>query len=272
MRRSWMIAVVLAALAWGCGGSFDGGMESPATFDDLAKGRREYERGRYRDAVIYLEAFQERFPGSRYMDEALYLMAKAHQELGEYLLAADTFSRLLEDYPRSEYAEESAFQIGRSAFLSAKGPHYDQEATHEAIMHFRNYLVRYPEGAYRDKVETYLRESQERLMRKACINGETYLKLGEPEPARFYFNKALEIRRDVPAAADCLLGLARSHEDEDDPAGAREAYERLRQWLAESGEGVLEPGRREELAETIAERLDDLASEVSKSAGAVDEE
>ncbi|MBU1700519.1 MAG: outer membrane protein assembly factor BamD [Candidatus Eisenbacteria bacterium] len=249
----------VSLLISGCGGSHGGKTESHLpVLDELIRARRDYDKGHYSDAVLSLAQFTDRHPGSRFMDEALFKLGKSHQYIAEYLLATDSFRRILDDYPQSEWLEEATYELGRSAYLGSKGPDYDQEATYDAISTFRLYLRQYPEGNFVKDVEELLFICEDRLVRKAYISGDTYLKVHRMEPARFYFDKGIAIRSDVPAAADCLLGLARSYKIEKKPIKALEAFERLQIWLEGEGANLLEAEKHDRLLESIANEMNSL--------------
>lgn len=253
---------ILLVMLWslsGCGGSFGGG-DAPLV-GDLGKGEAAYEKAHYRDAIQYLERFQETQPGSRFMDKALYLLGKSHQGIREFLLAEDSFSQLLSDYPTSAWAEDGSFELAMSAYGRSKGYQWDPEGTEAAIRAFRQYLLRYPAGKYVEESEKGLHELEGRLAMKACKNGEQYLKLQRYKAAKYYFEKGMGFRDDVEAVPHCYVGLAEALEELGDNQGALDAFKGLEEWLAEHGDTVLESGR-------VAELLDKAQRGIRRLEGA----
>jgi outer membrane assembly lipoprotein YfiO len=219
---------------------------------DFARAKSEYDRGRMLEAITLLEAFEKEHPGSQYIDDALYLLGKAHQANKEQILARQAFQRLLDDYPRSPFAEDALFEVAYSWFLSVRGPALDPEPAEEALRSFRTYLGRYPEGKYRDPARGGEQAVLGTLAKKDCLNGETYMKLRRYPAARRYFEKSLERWNESPVSARALAGIARSYEKEGSAAEARAAYERL---LAHLGDDPARYQQGEELARRARQRL-----------------
>ncbi len=220
------IWLVLLAGLLSCSGG--GGRHTPpGAQGNFAKARQAYESGHHLRAIELLEAFEHNHPGSQYIDDAFYYLGKAHQASGEQLLARQAFNRLLNGFPRSEYAEASYFALAHSWFLSMRGPALDPEPAEEALVAFRGYLRRYPEGAHREEAELAILEVRGNLAKKDYLNGRTYMRLGRPAAARRYFRKSLEHWGESSVSAKAWDGIAHSYEAQDMWAEAREAYAAL---------------------------------------------
>jgi outer membrane protein assembly factor BamD len=194
---------------------------------DFDRARIAHEQGDYLRAIELLEGFERAHPGSKYVDDALFLLGKAHQGNSEYLLARQDFERLLRDFPRSSFAEDGTFEIARSWFLAVRGASLDAEPAEEALIGFRSYLRRYPDGKLRAEAREGVREVLGVLAEKEFMNGRTYLRLGHTSAARRYFERSLELWSESPLSARALAEIARSYEREADRSGAEEAYRRL---------------------------------------------
>lgn len=223
-----LLATALLALAFlvaSCASSVpSGGLGAEA---DFLQGQKLFEDRRYFQAVQSLETFRTEHPGSERVDDAIFLLGKAHQNLGENLLAREEFDRLLRDFPQSEHRESAQFERAMSWMDDARAPSLDPEPLQEAMESFRAYLRNYPDGAHRGEAEKYIRICLDRLAVKAYQNGRTYLTLNKPSAARIYFEKSLSILSDSSKAPDALLGLGKSYEREGNPDKAREAYQQL---------------------------------------------
>jgi outer membrane assembly lipoprotein YfiO len=252
----------------GClGETAGGGPTLDPLVGELARARWAVEKGNYQEAILLLETFEEERPGSRYMDEVLFLMGRCHMALGEYLLAVESFDRLLQDYPQSRFAEEAMYQRARSAFLGSRPAPFDQEATRDAIRWAREYLIHYPQGQFAQEAREIIRKAQERLVEKAYRNGETYRKLRRWRAARFYYEKGLGIRRDTPWAARCLEGLVRVAREEGDREREREALEAYQDWLLNEGSSVLSEDERRRKLSWVRELLAPLSPQSARAPG-----
>jgi outer membrane protein assembly factor BamD len=199
----------------------------PGPEGEFARAQEDYTRGRMVDAITRLESFEKAYPGSQYIDDALYLLGKAHQANKEQILARQAFRRVLDDFPRSPFAEDALFELAESWFLSVRGPALDPEPAEEALRAYRVYLGRFPEGKYAPEAHQGEQLALGLLARKDCLNGETYMKLRYYLAARRYFEKSLERWADSPSSARALDGIARSYEKERLSAEALAAYQRL---------------------------------------------
>jgi len=231
-----LLAVMLGACAstprYGPVGSAQG---------DLARAQDEYARGHYLTVIELLETFERRHAGSQYVDDALFLLGKAHQANREQILARQTLQRVRDEYPQGPFAEEALFEIARSWFMSIRGPALDAEPAEEALRSFRLYLRRYPDGEFAPEAREGERETLEILAAKSYLNGRTYMRIGRPQAARQYFEKSLAWREASEYAALAWAGIARSHEEEGQAAAARAAYVRLHA-LLESGAEAFKDG------------------------------
>jgi len=222
----------------------------PGPEGEFARAQQDYERGRMLDAITRLESFERDYPGSQYIDDALFLLGKAHQVNKEQILARQSFQRVLDDFPRSPFAEDALFEVAQSWYLSVRGPALDPEPAEEALRAFRIYLGRYPEGKYASEARRGEQLALGLLARKDYLNGDTYMKLRRYAAARRYFEKSIERWADSPSSALALDGIARSYEKEKAPAEAGAAYRRLLEHLGddptrfERGEGLARRARQ----------------------------
>jgi outer membrane protein assembly factor BamD len=218
--------LLMVLVCGGCGRGH-GPAHAPGAQGEFLRARQAYERGDHMQAIEQLEAFERRHPGSQFIDDALFFLGKAHQANHEQLLARQAFTRLIEAFPRSGYTEAAYFEIADCWFREMRGPALDPEPAEEALRTFRVYLGRYPKGEHvalaREAIESVLMN----LAEKDYLNGRTYMRLGRPAAARRYFRKAFERHPEGPIGAKCLEGLARSCEEEERWAEARESYRQL---------------------------------------------
>lgn len=256
LRR--LLAVVSLGLMLGACSSAPHVVPQPGPEGEFARAQEDYERGRMLDAITRLETFERSYPGSQFIDDALFLLGKAHQANKEQILARQAFRRVLDDFPRSPFAEDALFEFAQSWFLSVRGPALDPEPAEEALRAYRIYLGRYPEGKFAADAHRGEGLALGLLARKDWMNGETYMKLRHYAAARRYFEKSLERWADSPASALALEGIARSFEKEKAAAEARAAYQRLLDHLGD------DPTRFEQ-GESLARRARQKVAEASPS-------
>lgn len=226
MRRLATLALLAAVLS-GCGSSTPGIQKLPGDESDFVQAKKVYEDGDYLRTVELLTAYVDAHPGSNRLDEALLLLGLSHERTGSNLLAVDDFNRLIRDFPQSPFREEAEYERANCHFLESRGPALDPENTEMALDLMKAYLLRYPQGAYREKAEATVDQCLERLAVKAYLNGQTYLRLNQDQAALIYLRKALDTKPEFKQAGDALAEMARLHQRGGEGDKAREAWERL---------------------------------------------
>ncbi len=252
-RGTPWVALALAAAICSCGSQER--VQGPGAQGEFLKGREAYERGDQTRAIEILQAFERTYPGSQFIDDALFYLGKAHQANGEQILARQSFQRLLDGFPRSNLAEDALFELAQSWVLSMRGAALDPEPAEEALRACEIYLRRYPDGGHRAEAERAILKARSNLAAKDFLNGRTYLRLGKPEAARRYFQKSLDRWKEAPVSARAMEGIAASYEKQQQWGAARQAYLDLLQHLGDDP-SRFEDGRQ--IAAAARHRLDRL--------------
>lgn len=94
----------------------------------------KFQEGKYDEALKNLEPIQSA--------EALYYSGQSLLKQGKGLYASAKFKQVADDYKDSPYAEQSAFLVGESFFLSENYP--------GAIQEFRKFAVQYPQSPLKE--------------------------------------------------------------------------------------------------------------------------
>jgi outer membrane protein assembly factor BamD len=99
---------------------------------------------KYSDAIGILESLMFSTRATDLEDDVLNSLADSYFKKKEYILAADTYRRLLQQTPDSPYARNAQFQLARSYEKLSPFHELDQEYTAKAINEFTTYLDQYP--------------------------------------------------------------------------------------------------------------------------------
>lgn len=119
---------------------------------------QDMDRKRYEQAAMKLETLMFSTRATSLEDKVLHALGKAYFETKQYMLAAEMYSRLLQQTPDSPFAQDAQYQLARSYEKLSPTFELDQEYTVKAINEFRVYLDQYPiQDAERvaGDVETY---------------------------------------------------------------------------------------------------------------------
>ena len=152
-------------------------------------------------ATMYFEAIIASAPYSDYAPLSLMNVALIHKKRGNNLHAIDAFDRLINFYPRSMLASDAYLELAESFSSMVDGPRYDQGATREAISHYEDFLILYPESPEVAIGETGLSEMQDVHAKSKLEMGEFYYKKRRNYfAAQVFFNEAITVAPSSPSA------------------------------------------------------------------------
>ena len=154
------------------------------------EGLKEYRKGDYGDAK---KAFEEALNYLEYLSpeqiqKAKYLLVKSAFKDKDYVDAAVYAEDFLSNYPGSAEAEEVFYILVTSLVYVAPDPYRDQTYTIKAIQKAKEFLSRYPNSRFRDKVEELLEEANRKLAYHEYYIAKFYEEYGYP------YNAALRYR------------------------------------------------------------------------------
>lgn len=70
------------------------------------------KEGQYKRSIIAFQGFKEKFPSSKYADNAQYWLGEANYVLRDYKQSLKEFQKLMADYPESEKLSGAHLKIG----------------------------------------------------------------------------------------------------------------------------------------------------------------
>jgi outer membrane protein assembly factor BamD len=126
--------------------------------EGYARAEKLYANRDYSTAAVALEALIFTSRATALEDDVLFLLGQSYYNSGQYLLAADTYTRLLRQVPSSPFAKTAQFMVGKSYEKYSPFYELDQSSTLKAIEQFSVYLDQYPvRDSLRvsNEVETY---------------------------------------------------------------------------------------------------------------------
>ena len=155
MLRRALAALALAALAAsaaGCGGTLkESDVGGVASYE---RGKGEYDREDWVDAIADLKAYVEQFPGTEKTDDALYMLARCDD-------------------------------------LQSRPAPLDQTETTRAISRYRDFLSLYSDHPKAQDARTRLGTLTDRQAEKSFRNGRLYLRLKQWDAAGHYFEQVI---------------------------------------------------------------------------------
>ena len=68
----------------------------------------------YKTAIQWSEEVTEKYSGSRYIDDSLYIIGMSYYHMKDFVLARTSFDELIRKFPESKYKEEAHFYKAKS--------------------------------------------------------------------------------------------------------------------------------------------------------------
>ena len=178
----------------------------------LERGMAAYRDEDWSDAIRYLDHFVLENPTHPRVQEARYYLADAYYGREEYVTAAGRFTRLAEDFPNGEWADDSRFRICQAYRELAPEPTLDQAYTQAAIDHCQSLMVYHPESEHVPAAREIVTTMENRLARKAYLAGDFYARRQAFDSAIIYFETVVERWPASPAAPDALRAMVEAYD------------------------------------------------------------
>ena len=173
---------------------------------------KEYmQRERYFRAQQLLKDFVLNYSGSAIVDSAQFFLGLATFQLSDYLVAAEEFRRVADQYPYSELCGDAVYFEARSYLEQSPSFALDQTLTDKALRGFQRFLEDYSGHALTDSGYHYLSLCREKLARKDYAAAKLYYDLGEYASALLYCDVVLENYYDTSQAAAAQFLKGRSY-------------------------------------------------------------
>lgn len=161
--------------------------------EEKEKAAKEYfEDKKYFKASPLYKSLLSDYSGTAKVEEAFYYYAMCDYHLKAYYTAAYELKRLVQRFPRSQYAEKASYYAAMSYYEASPIYQLDQEPTYKAIEEFQLFLDRYPSSEFKDKVNQKVEELTEKLEKKAFEQANLYFKTEYYKSAIVDFQSVLD--------------------------------------------------------------------------------
>lgn len=154
--------------------------------------------------IEVLEAFQRARERHPLADDALYLVGEARLVENEPEEAIGAWQKVVDEYPRSEWAETAEWRIGLAFVEMSSGPEYDKQPILEGLRRLRGYVDRHPTGNHIAEATEKIKEVEEGLAEQELDVVRYYLRWNRRYSAQLYLEA---IRRDYPKTASAAEAL-----------------------------------------------------------------
>jgi outer membrane protein assembly factor BamD len=204
-RRVLFVAFLLAAAA--CHPEFQ--LSQFPTNDALYKaGMREFSAAHWENAVLVFDKLTTDLPArDTLLPRAYWYLARAHEEQGEHILAATSFSRLVESFPDDSLADDAALASARSYWKMWRKPALDPQYGETALASYNTLLSLYPTSPLVPAARKELADLEDQFAQKSYLSGMYYQRRGAYDSAIIYFKDILAKYPASPTAREAQLRL-----------------------------------------------------------------
>jgi len=188
-KRTVLAAIALAFLFVGCANKDEVAEFNKPALYWYKKIGKSISDGNMDKADAYYISLKSEHMRSPLMPTAIMMLAHAHMNKEEYLLANYYLDEYNKRFGEGDDREYTDFMKLKAAFLGIKDVYKDQKLIMDSIANANRYLVRYPGSAYAPLVNTIL----VRLHMSQYLLNENiaalYERTGKPDAAEIYREK-----------------------------------------------------------------------------------
>ena len=208
-RRALLVALLLAAAA--CHPDFQ--ITQYPTNDALYRAAtKEFAAGRWDNAVVAFEKLTTDLPArDTLLPRAYWFLARAHDEHGDHILAATSYSRLVESFPDDSLADDAALAAARAYRRMWRKPSLDPQYGETALATYNTLLGLYPTSPLVPVAKKELAELEDQFAQKNYLSGMYYLRRKAYDSGIIYFKDILTKYPNAPTARLAQLRLVESY-------------------------------------------------------------
>ena len=133
-------------------------------------------------------------------EKALYDLGNYHFREGHFQEAIDTFDRLVQDYPESQYGPAAELKAGEAGFKLYRKQKNNEDLLLNTSTRLASFLARYPDNKDKGKAQRLYGQTRELLAEKVMEVAQFYEKNKNPKAAKVYFEKVVNDYPETEAA------------------------------------------------------------------------
>lgn len=208
IRRALLLSFLVALGA--CGAAFE--LKNFPSSETLYRaGLREFQRGRWDYAIQAFEKLTLDLPArDSLLPRAYWYLGKSHARKKQYILAAQSFSRLTESFPDDTLADDALVEAGGAYAKLWRKPALDAQYGLSAISTYRTLLAIYPNSPLRELADRRASKLEQWFATKDYDTGMYYLRRKAYDPAILYFRDVIRLYPNSPKTREAYLRLVQS--------------------------------------------------------------
>lgn len=213
-KRTRLLAVVTLAMVAGCHKNGFQPLKFPSHQALFDASLGELKKHKWDHAVAGFERLTTDLPArDPLLPESYYYLGQAHFGHHEYILAAQSFSRVAENFPEDSLADRATYETGVSYAKLWRRPALDPEYGETARSTFQSFMAAYPDSPLRDSAQKQIERLDEWFATKGYDNGVTYYKRKAYDSGIIYFRDVVKDYPKTDGARKSLIRLVQSYKE-----------------------------------------------------------
>jgi len=211
-RISWRLVAALSISATAaCRPEFQ--LKNLTTNESLyAASLNEYHRRHWDNAITGFEKLTTDLPArDSLLPRSYWYLASSHQHQDEFLLAAQSFSRLVESFPDDSLADDAALEAARSYSRLWRKPQLDPSYGETALASYNTLIGLYPTSPLIPTAQKEIADLENKFATKDYDAGMYYFRRKAYDSGMIYFKNVLAKYATSPTARDAALRLVESY-------------------------------------------------------------
>ena len=171
-----------------------------------------YERKHYDDAVTGFEKLTTDLPArDTLLPRSYWYLASSHEHQDEFLLAAQSFSRLVESFPDDSLAPPAALEASRSYARLWRKPQLDPTYGETALAQYNTLIGLYPTSSLIPTAQKEIADLENKFAVKDYDAGMYYFRHKAWDSGILYFKDVLTKYANSPTSRAAALRLVESY-------------------------------------------------------------
>ena len=173
---------------------------------------REFQRHHWDNAISGFEKLTTDLPArDSLLPRSYWYLASAHENQGEHLLAAQSWSRLVETFPDDSLADDAALESARSYSRMWRKPQLDPTYGETSLASYNTLIGLYPGSNLVPTAQKEIGELENKFAIKDYDTGNIYFRRKAYDSAIIYYKDVLTKYANSPTARDAALRLVEAY-------------------------------------------------------------
>ncbi len=225
MLKNLFILIVLITVILDCAGNKP---KSSLTAEEYFKlAIEEFNDEDYFEANQDFTVIVFRFPGGVIADSAQFYLGETHYKMGEFLIAASEYEKLVTDMPNSSLVPQAQYKLAESFEQMSPRAELDQSYAIKAIRAYQTFVEDYPRDPLKEQAEKKMLDLRSKLALKDLKSAKIYRKMRKFKAAIIYYDSILHDYYDTEWADEAMYGKILTYIDMGDYGAAKKEKQKF---------------------------------------------